>query len=107
MLSDRIAQLSEERKRLLARALQIKSVRNAYPTSFAQHRLWLVDELNPGNASYNMPTALRLLGYLDLTSLQQSFDAIMQRHAALRTTFVAVDGQPFQVIARRLGRRYS
>ncbi|RKG96951.1 amino acid adenylation domain-containing protein, partial [Corallococcus carmarthensis] len=67
-----------------------------HPLSFAQQRLWFIDQLDPGSALYNMPTALRLTGAVDVPALQQAFDALVQRHEALRTTFEAHDGEPRQ-----------
>jgi len=70
------------------------------PLSFAQQRLWFIDQLDPGNSVYNFPAAVRLTGPLDLTALQQSLNEIVKRHEVLRTTFVTVDGRPAQVIAQ-------
>jgi NRPS condensation-like uncharacterized protein len=72
------------------------------PLSFAQERLWLVDQLEPNNTAYNMPAALRLVGSLNIAALEQSFNEIVRRHEVLRTTFTEVDGQPVQVIAPSL-----
>ncbi|RKI64410.1 amino acid adenylation domain-containing protein [Corallococcus sp. AB049A] len=68
------------------------------PLSFAQQRLWFIDQLEPGSPLYNMPFALRLTGALDVPSLQRAFDALAQRHEALRTTFETHDGTPHQRI---------
>jgi len=62
--------------------------------SFAQQRLWFLDKLIPENPFYNIPAALRLTGKLDYLALKQAFDTIVQRHEALRTNFVEVNGQP-------------
>ena len=70
------------------------------PLSFAQQRLWLLDQLDPGTALYNVPVAVRLLGSLNLNALELSFAEMIRRHESLRTTFVARDEQPLQVIAR-------
>ena len=67
--------------------------------SFAQQRLWFLDQLEPGNSVYNLSPAYRLTGSLNVTALEQSLKEIIQRHEVLRTTFPAVDGQPSQVIA--------
>ncbi len=68
------------------------------PLSFAQQRLWFLDQLIPNNPFYNVPAALHLKGSLNSTALEQTFNEIVQRHEALRTNFVMVQGQPVQVI---------
>ncbi len=73
-----------------------------FPTSFAQARLWFLDQLAPGNPFYNVSTALRLTGCLNITVLKQTFNEIVRRHETLRTTFVIVEGQPVQAIAPTL-----
>ena len=70
-----------------------------FPTSFAQQRLWFLDQLIPGTCFYNVPITLRLIGAIDHTALTKSFNEIVRRHEALRTTFAWMDGQPVQVIA--------
>ena len=75
------------------------------PLSFAQQRLWFLDQLVPGNPFYNMPGAVRMLGELDEVALRRTFDEIVARHEILRTTFVSIDGQPVQVIAPALDSR--
>ncbi|RKH75115.1 amino acid adenylation domain-containing protein, partial [Corallococcus sp. AB032C] len=68
------------------------------PLSFAQQRLWFIDQLEPGTATYNIPFALRVQGALDVPALGQAFHALLHRHEALRTTFVVRDAEPFQEI---------
>ncbi|MEW5931555.1 MAG: amino acid adenylation domain-containing protein, partial [Gemmatimonadota bacterium] len=68
------------------------------PLSFAQQRLWVVDRLEPGNAAYNMPFALRLRGRLDVEALRSGLDALVEHHETLRTTFAEQGGAPVQVI---------
>ncbi len=68
------------------------------PLSFAQQRLWLLDQLEPGNPFYNVPAALRLKGELDLAALEHSLNAVLRRHEALRTFFTATDGTPEQCV---------
>ncbi|WP_292779568.1 non-ribosomal peptide synthetase [Nostoc sp. NMS9] len=68
------------------------------PLSFAQQRLWFLDQLQPLSAFYNVPVALRLVGTLEVAALQQSLQEIIHRHEALRTNFIKVDGKPTQVI---------
>ncbi|WP_437515457.1 type I polyketide synthase [Sorangium sp. So ce1099] len=69
------------------------------PLSFAQHRLWFVDQLEPGSPAYNVPFVVRAAGRLDIDALRRSLFEIARRHEALRTTFSARDGVPFPVIA--------
>ncbi len=71
----------------------------AIPLSFAQERLWFLDQLDGAGATYNIPSALRLTGRLDVPALQGTLTEIVRRHAALRTSFAALDGRPAQVIA--------
>jgi amino acid adenylation domain-containing protein len=68
------------------------------PLSFAQQRLWFLDRLEPGRAIYNIHTALRLVGPLDATILEQCLVEIVRRHESLRTVFPTLDGQPVQVV---------
>ncbi|MEH1870989.1 non-ribosomal peptide synthetase [Nostoc sp.] len=69
-----------------------------FPVSFAQQRLWFLDQLIPNNTIYNVPTVIRLTGSLNLTALEQTFNEIVHRHETLRTTFIVLDGQPLQAI---------
>ncbi len=68
------------------------------PVSFAQQRLWFIDQLQPGGSAYNIPTALRLRGPLDVMAMEQAFTSLVERHESLRTTFDVRDGEPVQVI---------
>ncbi|MCP4404621.1 MAG: amino acid adenylation domain-containing protein [bacterium] len=69
-----------------------------YPLSHAQRRLWVLDQMEGGSAAYNMPGALLLQGSLDRKALERSFTELVQRHEALRTIFIAPDGEPRQKI---------
>lgn len=71
-----------------------------FPTSFAQQRLWFLHQLEPNSPVYNLPYGLRIGGNLKLEALQQAFEAIVNRHEILRTTFTTVDGNPMQIIAK-------
>lgn len=74
----------------------------AMPISYAQQRLWFLDQYSPGNASYNIPIRLWLIGELRIDVLTRTLNEIVRRHEALRTTFNMVDGTPVQIIAPRL-----
>ncbi|BAZ33697.1 amino acid adenylation domain-containing protein (plasmid) [Cylindrospermum sp. NIES-4074] len=73
---------------------------NDLPLSFAQQRLWFLNQLEPDSTVYNMPTAYRLTGTLNVTALEQSLNQIWQRHSILRATFASIDGQPKQAILK-------
>jgi amino acid adenylation domain-containing protein len=69
------------------------------PLSFAQQRLWFIDQLDPGSSVYNFPVAVHLSGSLNVPALKLSLNEIVKRHEALRTTVATVDGRPIQIIA--------
>jgi amino acid adenylation domain-containing protein len=68
------------------------------PLSFAQQRLWFLDQLQPGSALYNMPLGLRLKGELSVPALVASLGEVVRRHEVLRTVFESVEGRPTQKI---------
>jgi amino acid adenylation domain-containing protein len=72
------------------------------PLSFAQQRLWFLDQLEPGNPFYNVYRAVLVKGSLNTAALKQSFNEIVRRHEVLRTSFVKASEQPVQVIAPAL-----
>jgi len=67
--------------------------------SFAQERLWFLDQLLPGSGVFNVPLSVRLNGRIDALALKRSVAEVVRRHEALRTTFATVEGQPAPVIA--------
>src|SRR5690606_19073870 len=69
-----------------------------YPVSSAQKRLLILNELEGAETAYNMPFVLQLSGSLDRSRLQQSFDALIRRHAAFRTSFALKEGELVQGI---------
>ena len=76
--------------------------RKAYPLSYSQQRLWLLEQLEPGSPLYNIPFALKLKGNLNIPALEKSLNAIIQRHEILRTVFRDNLGTPEQIILPEL-----
>jgi hypothetical protein len=72
------------------------------PTSYAQQRLWFLDQLEPGNPVYNVPATVRLEGRLDVDAMVHALNEVVRRHEVLRTTFAVVDDMPVQVVASTL-----
>src|SRR6185369_92495 len=68
------------------------------PLSFAQQRLWFLDQLEPWTATYNIPIGIKLRGKLDVEALEWSISEVVRRHETLRTRFATTDGAPRQVI---------
>jgi amino acid adenylation domain-containing protein len=98
-LAAQLARSQRANAGLLAPPLQPAVRSGLLPLSFAQQRLWFLDQFAPGSANYSIPTPVRLTGALDRAALHASFCALVRRHETLRTTFRLVDGQPAQVIA--------
>ncbi|HEU5367284.1 MAG TPA: amino acid adenylation domain-containing protein, partial [Ktedonobacterales bacterium] len=112
-LEQRIAALSPEKREILLRALSKQqqagspqasiprrsAAAHPAPLSFAQESLWLVHQIAPQSAAYNLPHALRLTGPLNVAALEQSLQELVNRHETLRSTFPAIEGRPSQVIA--------
>src|ERR1700694_3305846 len=68
------------------------------PASFAQDRLWFLDQLEPGTAAYNLVRAFRITGPLNVNALTSAIGAVIRRHESLRTIFESVDGAARQVV---------
>ncbi len=68
------------------------------PLSFAQERLWVLSQLEPGSSAYNMPAAFKIIGPLDIEAIRRSLEQIVYRHEILRTTFADSDSGPVQII---------
>ena len=113
-ISDRISKLSPEQRAALLKKMKKQEEADAgqkpplqrqprdtnqFPLSFAQQRLWFLEQLQPGTAVYNIPMAMLLRSALDVALLEQSFRSVIQRHEILRTTFTISDNQPVQVIS--------
>ncbi|WP_172844394.1 non-ribosomal peptide synthetase [Tumebacillus algifaecis] len=100
-MAEQIKNLSpDEKRKLLARLLQEKGARDAHhPASFAQQRLWFLEQLAPGEATYNFPFVIHFHGSLHQQALMQGLRELAQRQEALRTTFRNKDGELMQFIA--------
>ena len=91
--------LRDERREPAAPPIQPVPRTGEIPLSFAQERLWFLDQLNPGSAAYSVPLAVGLHGRLDPGALAASLSLLVARHEALRTTFAVTAGRPVQCIA--------
>ncbi len=72
------------------------------PLSFAQERIWFIQQMEPDTAGYNLPGAVTIRGELDISQLEQAFNLIIARHENLRTVFPSPEGQPQQQILESL-----
>jgi non-ribosomal peptide synthetase component F len=107
--------LSEAKRALLKKRLKGKGKESAKPAtiphqtysgpvplSFAQERLWFLEQFQPDSTAYNITATYRLTGELNAAALEQSLNEVVHRHDILRTTFSTVRGEPVQVIAPSL-----
>jgi len=114
-LEKRLANLSPKKLALLDRKLRAsgqptaasvisprKNQTNQAPLSFAQERLWFLDQFHPGNSAYNLPLSIPLSGPLDLEALTKALNEIIRRHEVLRTTLRIEDAKPLQFIEQQL-----
>lgn len=109
-LNLRLASLSPEKRALLLQQLSKQTAAapkheigrrsrpNRIPLSFAQQRFWILDQLEPGSAAYNVPLSLWMHGQLDGDVLQRALSEIARRHESLRTVVVADDAGPHQIV---------
>ena len=98
----RMAELSPQEKRVLLAELLRKKARTvkSFPLSFAQQRLWFLNQMDPGAPVYNVPLATRVTGPLDADALARCLNAVVRRHEILRATFATgEEGTPVQVVA--------
>jgi amino acid adenylation domain-containing protein len=110
-LANRITQLSPAKLALLSQRLKEKNVAADVqsiprrdttapaPLSYAQQRLWVLDQLEPGSILYNIPEATRIRGPLDISVLGATLSEVVRRHEILRTSFDTIDGHAVQVVA--------
>ncbi|TRU46908.1 MAG: amino acid adenylation domain-containing protein [Microcystis aeruginosa Ma_QC_Ch_20071001_S25] len=97
-LAHLIGQLQQQNLTLTLPPILPRTKDTELPLSFAQQRLWFLDQLQPNSALYNIPMVLHFRGNLNQKALEQSLQEICDRHEVLRTNFVTIDGQPTQVI---------
>ncbi len=97
-LAERINRAGEHVHTIAAPALQAVSREEKLPLSFAQQRLWFLQQLEPESTSYNLPLAVRFSGDLNRTALLRGLSEIVRRHEVLRTTYSSVGAEPVQVI---------
>ncbi|MCU7496664.1 MAG: amino acid adenylation domain-containing protein [Ignavibacteria bacterium] len=91
--------LSTEKRVLLEKRLRENgSQYNIFPLSFAQQRMWFINQMNPESTAYNIPAAVELTGALNLEALERSINEIINRHEILRTVFRVFDSLPMQII---------
>ncbi len=96
---DRAQNPRDEQKSAGANSTIRRIARDApLPLSFAQERFWLLDQLQPGDPTYNIRMAYHIAGMLDVRGLEQSLNEVLRRHEVLRTTYAVADGKPVQVI---------
>ncbi|MUG96207.1 amino acid adenylation domain-containing protein [Scytonema sp. UIC 10036] len=75
-----------------------KNIDTQHPLSYGQRALWFLHQLAPESVAYNIVSAVRLHGELDIAALQRAFGKLVERHPALRTTFCALNGEPIQQV---------
>ena len=68
------------------------------PLSYAQQRLWFLEQLEPGSSTYNVPVGVRMSGRLAVEALEETLSEVVRRHEVLRTSFAEEGGRPVQVI---------
>lgn len=97
--AERVEKAQREERGLQAPPITPIDRSRPLPLSFAQQRLWFLDQLQPDSPFYNVPQTVRLAGRLDVATLEGAINEIVRRHEALRTTFATVESQPVQIIS--------
>ncbi|WP_417894396.1 non-ribosomal peptide synthetase [Bacillus pseudomycoides] len=97
-LSRRITTLLQENKDYDISPLQPKERGERVPLSYAQQRLWFMNQLEPNSSLYNIPTTWCLKGKWAIEALEKGYNALIHRHEMLRTVFQEINGEPLQVI---------
>lgn len=93
----------EEKRQLLAQLMKEREAGGqVYPMSYSQQRLWVLDRLYSKNASYHVEAAIPIHGQFDTSAAESALNAIIRRHAVLRTVFREIDGEPCQIVQPEL-----
>lgn len=87
-----------EQERTTTQSIKARKHDELIPLSFAQQRMWFMDQFEPGSPLYNVAAAFRIHGNLNTEALERAFEALARRHSILNTAFVALDGQVFQKV---------
>jgi amino acid adenylation domain-containing protein/non-ribosomal peptide synthase protein (TIGR01720 family) len=98
-LSEHVLSQLNEGDEPQASRLTARQSKNEYPLSHGQQGLWFLHNLAPESTAYNIARAVKICAPLDMTGLRRAFFALVERHAALRTTFTTSQGQPIQLVA--------
>ena len=93
---------SRRSNRSIALPLERRSRDISPPLSYAQQRLWFLDQLEPGNSAHNISWTVRVKGVLNQAALQRAVDDLVVRHETLRTSFPSLAGKPFQKITSKI-----
>src|SRR5712691_2220586 len=95
---------SLEKRKLLERLLResVGSTARRGPLSYGQKALWFLNQFHPASAAYNLSFAARIHSGLDAAALRRALQALVDRHEALRTTFGAAGGIPYQEVHPRV-----
>ena len=101
-LAERVEQMQREQQGLLIPPILALPRTAPLPLSFAQQRLWFLDQLDPNNSRYNVPYIVRMTGRLRAEVLEKSLNEIVRRHETLRTSFQMVDEELVQIISPTL-----
>src|ERR1700755_3177910 len=101
LLNSTLQTQGKTKRALLSERLR-KVAETTIPLSFAQQRLWFLDQLEPNSPLYNVPTVVHMTGALDIEALRYALDGLMSRHDSLRTRFIDAEGNPAQLVDKTL-----
>jgi tyrocidine synthetase III len=93
-----LSKLIDEQQQETYTAIEPIAEQPYYELSHAQRRLWILDQLEPGQPTYNIPAAYELEGALNIPAFENAFNALIEKHESLRTIFIEVDSKPYQQV---------